>query len=98
MGLILASVSFCPLLIIESVARVPNMCFSRTTCSLIRYIRLFELQDGVFSQIIHFNVYIKKNYNPRFCKKKSTRVWGILNNYKEKLNAPRVHTAALIEF
>ena len=37
------------------------------------------------------------NYNPRFFRKKSTRLWGIFNNYKEKLTVARVHTAALIE-
>ena len=32
-----------------------------------------------------------------FAKKKSTRLWGIFNNHKEKLSVPKVYTAALIE-
>ena len=35
------------------------------------------------------------NYNPRLCEKKSTPLWGIFNNYEEKLSVPRVQTAAL---
>ena len=58
---ILASVSFWPLLIIESVETrafhallCPNTCFSRTTCSLSRYnvkieLDCFNCKTGVFS-------------------------------------------------
>ena len=51
---ILASVSFWPLLIIESWLVCPNTCFSHTTCSLIRYnvegeLDCFNCKTGVFS-------------------------------------------------
>ena len=36
----------------------------------------------------------ESNYNPRFWGKKSTPLWGIFNNYKEKLSVPKVQTAA----
>ena len=81
----------------------PNTCFSRTTCSLSRYnvkgeLDCFNCRTGGFSQIIHFNVYKGKQSQSTFLRKKSTRLWGIFNNYKEKLSVPRLHTAALIEF
>ena len=59
-------------------------------------IRLFQLQDGGFSQIIHFNVYKGKQLQSTFLRKKINRLWGIFNNYKEKLSVSSVHTAALI--
>ena len=49
-----------------------------------------------FSELIHFNVYKRKQSQSTFLRKKSIRLWGIFNNYKEKLSVPRVHTAALV--
>ena len=36
----------------------------------------------------------ESDYSPRFWEEKSTPLWGIFNNYKEKLIVPRVQTAA----
>ena len=96
---ILASVSFWPLLIIESVA-----CFSRMTCLLNGYNVKGESDcfncktgGGGGSQIVHFNVYKRKELQSTFLRKKSARLWGIFNNYKENLSVPEVNTAALTE-
>ena len=77
-----------------------NTCFSRTTCSLSRYndkgeLDCFNCKTGVFLRLFT-SVFTKEtNYNPCFCEKKSTRPWGIFNNYKQKLSVTRVHTASL---
>ena len=78
----------------------PNTCFSRTTCSLSRYNVKFELvcfncKTGVFLRSFKSMLIKESNYNPRFCEKKSARLWGIFNNHKEELSDPRVHTAVL---
>ena len=80
----------------------PNTCFSRTVCSLSRYnvkieLDCFNCKTAVFLRLFTSIFTKENNYNPRFCTKKSTRPWGIFNNYKEKLSVPRVHAAALIE-
>ena len=54
-------------------------------------------QDGGFSQIIHSNVYKRNQLQSALLGKKPTPLWGIFNNYKEKLSVPRVQTAALID-
>ena len=38
----------------------------------------------------------RKQLQSTFLRKISNRLWGIFNNYKEKLNVSSVHTAALI--
>ena len=101
----LPSVSFWPLLIIESVARVSqHVLFTHEL--LVNYISrynaegkldCFNCKAGFFSQIIHSNVYKRKQLQSTFLGKKSTPLWGIFNNYNEKLSVPRVQTAALIE-
>ena len=63
------------------------------TCSLSRYnVKGDLLHNGGFPQIIHFNVYKRKQLQSTFLRKKSTRQCGIFNNYKEKLSVPRVYT------
>ena len=52
------------------------------------------MQDGGFSQIIHFNVCKRKELQSTFLGKKSTPLWGIFSNYKEKLSIPIVQTGA----
>ena len=47
--------------------------------------------------MINFKVYKRKQLLSTILRKESTRLWGILDNYKEKLNVPGVHTAALTE-
>ena len=72
----------------------PNTSFSRTTCSLSRYnvkgeLDCFNCKTGVFLRLFS-SVFMKEsNYNPRFWEK-STRQWGIFNNYKETLSVARV--------
>ena len=56
-------------------------------------IRLFQLEDGGFFQIIHFNVHKRKQLQYTFLRKKSNRIF---NNYTEKLSVSRVHTAAAL--
>ena len=73
----------------------PSTCFSRTNCSLSRYnakgkLDCFNYKTG-FSQIIHYK---RKRLQSTFLGKKSTPLWGIFNNYKEKLSVPSVQTAA----
>ena len=80
----------------------PNTCFSCTTCSSSRCnvkgeLSCFIWKTGGFSQIIHFSAYKRKRLQSTFLREKSTRLWGIFDNYKEKLSVPGVHTAALIE-
>ena len=79
----------------------PSTCFSRTNCSLSRYNAKGKLdcslQDGGFSQVIHSNVYKRKQSQSMFLGKQSAPLWGIFNNYNEKLRVLRVQTAALIE-
>ena len=98
---ILTSVFFWPLFIIESVARVSQHVLSRTTCSLNRYnvkgeLDCFNYKTGVFVRLFTSMFTRESNYNPCFCEKKSTRLWGIFNNYKENISVLRVHTAAMI--
>ena len=76
----------------------PNTSFSWTTCSLSRYNVKGELdclncKTGSFSQIFNSTSMFTKesNYSPQFFEKKSTRRWGIFNNFKEKLSVPSVH-------
>ena len=64
---------------------------------LDRVNRPLECKTGFFPQIIHFNVYERKQLQSTLLRKKSTRQWEIFNNYKEKLRVSRVHTAALTE-
>ena len=69
---ILASVSFWPLLIIESVAR---MCFSRTNCSLSRFhakgkLDSFNCKTGVFLRLFTSMFTKESNYSLRFWEKK----------------------------
>ena len=78
----------------------PNTCFSRTTCSLSRHnlkceLDCFNCKTGGFLRLFTSMFIKESNYSPRFCEKKSTRIRGILNNYKQKLSVPRVRTAAL---
>ena len=80
----------------------PSTCFSRTNCLLSRYsakgkLDCFNCKTGVFLRLFTPMFTKESNYNPRFWEKKSTPLWGIFNNYKEKLSVPRVQTAALIE-
>ena len=75
----------------------PNTCFSCTACSLSRYNVRGELdclncETGILSQIIHFNVDKRKQLQSTFLRKKPTRPWGILSNYKEKLRL-QLHVA-----
>ena len=77
---------------------VPSSAFH----SLSRYnvdgeLNCFNCKTGFFLRFYTSMFSKESNYNPRFCKKKQTRIWGIFNNYKEKQGVPRVHTAALIE-
>ena len=79
-----------------------NTCFSRTTYSLSRYNVKGELdclncKVGGFLRLFTSMFPKESSYNPRFCEKKSTRLWGTIKNYQGKLRVPRVHTAALIE-
>ena len=65
----------------------PNTYFSRKTYPLSRYnvkgeLDCFNCKAGV-SQIIHFNVYKKKAIKIHVFAKKSTRLLGIFNKYKE---------------
>ena len=47
---------------------------------------MLKLRDeGIFSQIIHFNVDKRKQLQSTFLRKKPTRPLRILSNYKEKL-------------
>ena len=78
---ILASVSFWPLLIIESVETrafhallCPNTCFSSTTCSLSRYnvkieLDCFNCKTGVFLRLFTSMFTKQNNCNPSFAKK-----------------------------
>ena len=80
----------------------PNTCFSRTTCSLSRYnvegeLDCFNCKMGLFLRLFTSMFTKESNYNPLFCETKSTRLWQILNNYKEILPVPKIHTAALIK-
>ena len=54
----------------------------------------FNCKTGGFSQIIHFNVYKRKQLQSTFLGKISTPLWGLFSNYKVKLSVPRVQTAA----
>ena len=79
----------------------PSTCFSRTNCSLSRFhakgkLDCFNSKMGVFLRLFTPMFTKEGNYNLRFGEK-SASLWGIFNNYKEKLGVPRVQTAALIE-
>ena len=81
----------------------PNTYFSRMTCSLSRYgvegeLDCFNCKMGLFSDYSLQCLLQKAITIHFFCEKRSTRLWGILDNYKGKLSVPRVHTAALIKF
>ena len=77
--IILASVSFCPLLIIESVARVSqHVLFTHDLIvkQVERYnpIDCFNCKTGVFLRLFT-SMFTKQNiYNPRFCKKKKNQL------------------------
>ena len=80
----------------------PNTSFSCMTCSLSRFyvkceLDCFNCKTEVFLRLFTSMFTKESNYNPQFCKNKSTRQWGIFNNYEEKLSVPRVHTAVLTE-
>ena len=80
----------------------PNTSFSLTTCSLGRYnvkgeLDCFNCKTVTFLRLLTSMFTKESSYNPRFWEKKSTRQWGIFNNYKEKLSVLRIHTAALTE-
>ena len=97
----LASVSFCPLLIVESMARVSQHVLFLHDLLIkhvkrLRPINCFDCKTGVFSDY-SFHCLQKKATTIYVFAKKSTRLWGIFSNYKGKLIVPRVHTAALIE-
>ena len=53
-----------------------------------------RLKTGVFLRLFTLMFTKESNYNPRFGGK-SAPLWGIFNNYKEKLRVPRVETDAL---
>ena len=79
----------------------PSKCFPRTNCSLSRYnakgkLDCFNCKTGVFLRFFT-PVFTKKAITIHVLGGKSTSLWGIFNNYKEKLSIPRVQTAALIE-
>ena len=79
----------------------PSTCFARTNCSLSRYnakskLDCFKCKTGVLSDYSR-QCLQKKAITIHDFGKKSDRLWGIFNNYKEKLSVPRVQTAALIE-
>ena len=70
-SIILASVSFWPLLIIEPVARLSQHVLSRTNCSLSRYnakgkLNCFNCKTGVFLRLFTPTFTKESNYNPRF--------------------------------
>ena len=81
-------------LIVESVARVSQHVLF--THHLLES-DCFNCKGGVLLRLFTSVFTKQNNYKPRFCNKKVTHLWGIFNNYKEKLSVPRVHTAALIE-
>ena len=97
--LILASVSFWPLVIIESVARVSqHMLLThdlhvKQVYNVKGELDCLNCKTGVFLSLFTSMFTKESNYNPRFCEK-TTRLWGIFNIYKGKLSVPRVHTAA----
>ena len=85
-SIILVSVSFWPLLIIESVVLVSQHMLYSSTCSLSRYnvkgeSDCFNCKTGFFLRLFTsmFTITID------VLRKKSTGLWGIFNNYKEKL-------------
>ena len=99
-NIILASVSFWPLLIIGSMACVSQHVLFMHSCLLSRYnikgeLDCFNCYAGVFPQIIHFHVYKRMQLQSTFCETKPPRLWGILNNYKEKLVLPECELLAV---
>ena len=75
----------------------PNTWFSRTNCWLSRYnangkLDCFNCKTGDFLRLFTSLFTKESDYSPRF-RGKSTPLWGIFNNYKEKLSVPRVQTA-----
>ena len=79
----------------------PSTCFSRMNCSLSRYntkgkLDCFNYKTGFFLRLFT-PMLQKKAITIHVLEVKSTPLWGIFNNYKEKLGIPRVQTAALIE-
>ena len=54
----------------------------------------FNCKTGDFLRLFT-SVFTKKAITVHVFAKKSNRLWGIINNYKEKLSVPRLHTAAV---
>ena len=74
----------------------PSTCFSRMNWSLSKYnVKGVLTARQVFLRLFIPTFTKESNYNSPFLGKKSTPLWGIFNNYKEKLSVPRVQTAAL---
>ena len=83
----------------------PSTCFSRTSCSLSRHnaegkLDCFSCKTMFFSDY-SFQCLQKKAIAIQVLGGggggESAPLWGIFNNYKEKLSVPKVQTAALIE-
>ena len=61
-------------------------CFSRTICSLSKYNvkcewDCFNCKTGILLRLFT-SMFIKEtNYNPRFCEKKSNRLWPLFKGY-----------------
>ena len=76
----------------------PSTCFSRTNCSLSRYNAKGKadcfMQDGVFLRLLISMFTKESDYIQSTFWENPTPLWGIYNNYKEKLSVPRVQTAA----
>ena len=72
----------------------PSTCFSRTNCSLSRYnakdkLDCFNCKTGIFSQIINFIVYKRKQLQSTFLEKIQLRYGEDLTIIK-KWSIPRV--------
>ena len=82
----------------------PNTSFSHTTCSLSRYnvkgeYIVLTARRGGGGGLSSYSLQRLQNkaITIHVFAKKSTRPWGIFNNYKGNLSVPRVQTAVLTE-
>ena len=83
----------------------PNTCFSRTTCSLSRYnvkgeLDCFNCGTGFFLRLFTLTFTKESNYNPRFCEKKSTRLFlsnnTIMHQFSKTFVNSKVYPSELL--
>ena len=81
---------------------VPARAFHARIACLIRYNAkgksdCFNCKTGFFPRLFTPTFTKESNYNPGFLGEKSIPLWGIFNNYKEKLSVPRVQATYCID-